>query len=350
MPTEPRQPDASTPPPAARLPDPPTATRPFQRLDGVISTETYEGEHGPEVWRARLPEAQQIVIPSSADGTVQPAMWLPPSGQGLQPLLVVLHSWSAGYDQRYGIPFGQWGLRNGWGMIHPHYRGEFGTEDGTASDLAVQDVLDAINFAVAQGGIQPRLVFVTGYSGGAMMSLVLAGRHPERFAGVAAWVPIHDLTFWYRYNESIGSHYADDIVEACGGEPSMSDVARATCTRRSPAAWLDEVRRARVPVYIGHGLGDVLVPPVHAVAAFNQLASPHDRIDGELAAEIGENELPEPLPPLDAAHFFGAEDPPVLFARHSGPSTLVLFDGGHAMVINPTLSWMTNLVTQRVTG
>lgn len=42
----------------------------------------------------------------------------------------------------------------------------------TGSDLAVQDVLDAVDFAAQEGGIDPERVFVVGFSGGGVMSLL----------------------------------------------------------------------------------------------------------------------------------------------------------------------------------
>lgn len=84
-------------------------------------------------------------------------------------------------------------------MVVPDVRGVNERPESTASDLAVADVLDAREFALAGGG-DPDRVFVVGFSGGGMMSLAMAGRHPEAFAGVVAWVPIHDLRDWYAYN------------------------------------------------------------------------------------------------------------------------------------------------------
>jgi dienelactone hydrolase len=134
---------------------------------------------------------EDVRIPSTADGTPQPALWLAPGGDEPQPLLVVLHPWSSGYLQAAGIiPFARWAAREGWALVAPHFRGPFDRPAATGSDLAVQDVLDAIDWALAQGGVDEGRVFAIGLSGGGMMSLLLAGRAPERIAAAVSWVPV----------------------------------------------------------------------------------------------------------------------------------------------------------------
>lgn len=317
------------------------------RLDGVTTAEDFGdfAAEGLDRWRDDVPDIEDVRVESTADDHEQPVLWLPPDGDG-QPLLVVLHSWSTPYQQHLGIPFAQWAQQHGWAMVHPDFRGVFERPEATGSDLAVQDIVDAVDFAIEQGGVDEERVFVVGFSGGGMMSLLMAGRHPDRFAGAAAWVPIYDLVDWYTYNrdEQPQEDYAEQIEASCGGDPTSADDARAECEHRSPSAHLDAAVDAGVPVYIGHGLGDEIVLPSHAVRAFNHLAEDGDRLDADTARQIGAGELPEALQgETDAEHHFGDPDPEVFFARHSANATLVLFDGEHDMAYHPGLEWMARL-------
>ena len=120
--------------------------------------------------------------------------------------------------------------------------------------------------------------------------------------------------------------------------------ALAECERRSPRAYLAAARRARVPIYIGHGLDDSVVPPDHALRAFNRLAAPQDAVAPDVVAAAARNELPAGAgPSTGVPTYFRDPDPPVLLARRSGPVTVVLFDGEHDMVYNPGLEWMAGL-------
>src|SRR5690606_38139790 len=119
------------------------------------------------------------------------------------------------------------------------------------------------------------------------------------------------------------------------------EAARQECLRRSPRAVLDNARRAGVPVYIGHGLQDRLVPPNHAVWAFNHLVGPGGALTEAETTSIARNVLPGHLAGrLDAETFFRPGDPTPLYSRQSGNVTLVLFQGGHNAVFNPGLEWM----------
>jgi len=306
-------------------------------------------EAGVEGWRSSVPAIQEVRIASTRDRTPQPALWLPPRGGGPRPLLVVLHSWSTGYENIAGVPFAQWAQRRGWAMVQPDYRGPFDDPAATGSDLAVQDVIDAVDFASRDPGVDPDRVFAIGFSGGGMMSLLLAGRHPDRFRAVASWVPIHDLAGWYRYASTVTPqrHYAGEIEASCGGDPLRDAAAAAECERRSPRSHLGAARRAGVPVYLGHGLDDDVVPPDHALRAFNRLAAPRDVVPAATVAAAAGNALPaSQRGTVRTSTFFDAADPEVLFARRSGPVRVVIFDGDHDMVYHPALEWMAGLAAR----
>jgi poly(3-hydroxybutyrate) depolymerase len=325
----------------------------FRRVPGATtgSAQGPFGDEGLDRWRDEVPDVEDIGIRSSSDGERQGALWLPPAagaGKG-RPLLVVLHSWGNRYPQHVGIPFAKWAQREGWAMIAPNFRGVDDEPQATGSIRAVSDVIDAVDYAVEQGGVDRDRVYAIGFSGGGMMSLLMAGRHPDRFAGVAAWVPVHDLVRWHGYNASLSPppDYAAEIEASCGGNPQAEAGARRRCLRRSPISHLDRARKAGIPVYLGHGTEDTLVPPDHALRAFNQLADPADRVGRRTLARVARNDIPDHLRgDVENGTGFDRRDPDVVFARRSADVTLALFEGEHDLVYHPALRWMSRLAAR----
>ena len=295
---------------------------------------------GSARWTSSVPGIEDIRIPSTADGSDQPAFWLPPTGDGEKPLLVILHSWSAGYTQHAGIPYAMWAQENGWAVIAPEFRGRNDHPDAVGSDLAVQDAADAIDYAVAQAGVDEDRVYVVGYSGGGMMALLLAGRHPEKVAAVSAWGPPHDLIEFYEFSAPLGRPYATHITTACGGNPTVPGPARDECLKRSPITYLDAAREHEVPVFIAQGINDPFVHASGAAKVFNPLADPADQLNPGQVALFGNGVVPGDVPDWgDVETYFGPGDPAPVYAQESDSVLLVYFQAGHDMVYNATARW-----------
>lgn len=292
-------------------------------------------------WKKAVPGARQVEIPSSLDGEKQRALFLAPEGDEPRPLLVVLHSWSEDYLQHHSIPYAVWAERNGWVFIHPDYRGEFKRPEATGSELARQDVLDAVEYAKTNARVDPRRIYLAGYSGGGMMALTLAGLHPDLWAGVVAWGAIFDLVQWHRECEGKYRRYAREIRLSCGGAPLPGTPAEADCRRRSPSSVLEGARRGPVRVLIAAGTEDPFVRPTHSIAAFNLLARPEDRLSaGHGEHLVRERRLPPELERRIEEPHHQAAGRPLLFERTSGQATLRLYEGRHDVVYNAGLVWL----------
>lgn len=294
------------------------------------------------MWRRYAPEVETVRIRSSLDGAIQRAQFYAPRSSEPRPLLVVLHSWSASYLQNIHIPYAEFAIANDWAFIHPDFRGHNRRPEATVSELAVQDVIDAVEHARANANIDDSRIYLMGYSGGAMMAMVLAGLHPERWAAVATWVAVYDLPAWYERMARRGSRYAREIEKSCGGSPKAGSKAYDECFHRSPAAHLHRAA-GRTPVFIAHGLGDLLASPGHAIDAFNALAAPADRITpAQRASIVKERAIPSELSgtsSIDRAAFDEA-GLPIALERTSQGATLVLFEGDHDMLYAPGLRWL----------
>ncbi|WP_346799029.1 prolyl oligopeptidase family serine peptidase [Halomonas sp. Bachu 37] len=188
-----------------------------------------------ESWQRNVTDIQHIEIPASADDSDQKALYFDSGSEDKKPLLLVLHSWSSDYLQSIDIPLAQFAVANDWVFMHPDFRGQNdGRPEAMASELAISDMQDALDYARENATIDENRIYVLGYSGGAMNALHLASRQPNVFAGVAAWVPVYDLETWYQWNEARGEKYAGEIVEGCGGEPGEGNAGHEECVKRSP--------------------------------------------------------------------------------------------------------------------
>ena len=145
------------------------------------------------------PQLSDITIPYG-DGT-QHALWFKPNKANTQPvpLIVSLHTWSTDYTTAYpqNAEVANWAVANNWAFIHPNFRGpNTGNPQAMGSDFAVQDIVDAVNYAKNNAMIDNNRIYIFGQSGGAHMALLMAGRHPEIWAGISAWASITDLMAW----------------------------------------------------------------------------------------------------------------------------------------------------------
>lgn len=298
------------------------------------------GDEGIAQWEREVPEIEEVSIRSSADGKQEPALFYASGSEEEKPLLVVLHSWSSGYEQVIDIPYAQWAKEHDWVFIHPNYRGVFDKPEATGSELAIQDVMDAVAYAKENAKVDASRVYLVGFSGGGMAVLSLAARHPDIWAGVVAWGSVVDLLDWYEYNRQMPDRYYDEHIEAsCGGVPEKGSEAADDCRQRSPVAHLSQ--SLDVPVYLGHGIEDELVPPSHSIRAFNLMAREEDRVsEDRIDYIVAESRLPASLRGSSEDSYFSGEEPEVLFIRESDNARLVLFDGGHNMVYNPGLLWL----------
>lgn len=276
-------------------------------------------------------------ITSSLDGTLQPCyFWAPEKATSEPvPLVVGLHTWSGSWrDAGHYAPALDYAQQHGWAMVGPNFRGPNKTPDGCGSEKAVQDIVDAVDYAKRQVKIDEKRIYIVGGSGGGHMTLLMAGRHPEIWAGCAAFCPITDVARWHAdsllHHPGRGKHYAKMLEQACGGTPAEKAGEYAA---RSPLAWLARARAANVPVYIVTGIHDGWtgsVPVGHSFRAFNALADASDAVSEADIATIEETQaVPAALAYTGAKDPFYPEKIRIHFRRTSANVRFTLFEGGH---------------------
>jgi pimeloyl-ACP methyl ester carboxylesterase len=276
-----------------------------------------------------------ITYVSSADKSIQPAMFYAPTHANPAPLVVALHTWSGDYGQTYHTEMAQWCMANGWAFIHPNFRGPNNNPSATGSDLVVQDIVDAVEYAKKTTRIDSASVYLVGVSGGGYTALLMAGRHPEIWAGVSAWVPISDLKAWYKDGQ-----YAGDIVKSCGGVPGKSAAVDEEYRKRSPLTYMAKAKGVRLHINAGIQDGHQgSVPISHSLLAFNEVADPKDRISGEdIRYFVEKIDVPPSLKEKLSDPSYGRARP--LFRRTSGNATVTIFAGGHQMLPQAAIAWI----------
>ena len=295
-------------------------------------------------------EFSVVKIRSTKDDSEQPARMFvhPASKTQPAPLLVFLHSWSAGYLQE-GFSDESLAIcdKAGWSMVMPDFRGANKRPEACASELAVQDVLDAVTFMQRTTMVDAKRIYLVGTSGGGHMSLMMAARAPQLWAGVSAWVPVTDLAMWHGQCHAVRDNkfarYAREMEAVCGGPVGKSADISEQYRRRSPLHYLANARN--LPVDINAGIQDGhtgSVPVNHSLLAFNVLAEANQQREKLVSqAQIAEF-LTEKVPAELATET--ADEPDrqhrVLFRRQAGAARVTIFQGGHEGDMPTALRWL----------
>ena len=323
---------APSPTPSASSPTPEIAL--LKTPERITSGALTESEGG---WNEAV---QKITYQTSADNSEQPALFYAPKTNEPRPLLVGLHSWSADYTQESSAIYAEWAVANDWVFIHPNFRGSNESPETTGSELVIKDVLSAVDYAKQTANVDASRIYAIGYSGGGHLGLLMAGRAPGIWAGVSVWVPISDLTAWYRESQKLGTKYVEEIGASCGGNPLENQAATKDCRQRSGITYLENAQN--VPIDIHHGIrdghGEDPVPVSQSLRAFNMLADPKDRFTEE-EIEFMTNRQAVP-PNLQSEENQSSDGEKVLLRRESNNVRLTIFDGGHDKITEASMKWL----------
>ena len=327
---------SSTPIASSASPSPSPDVSPLRTPERVASGEVTESGGA---WNSAV---QRITYTSSADNSRQPMMFYKPQTDDARPLLVALHSWSADYRQQQSVIYAEWAIANDWIFIHPNFRGPNTKPQATGSELVIGDVLSAIDYAKTNARVDESRIYAVGWSGGGYLGLLLAGRAPEIWAGVSAWVPISDLNAWYEESTRLGTKYVREIAASCGGSPTRDEAAATECRKRSAITYLDRARN--VALDINHGIrdgrnNDDPVPISQSLRAFNLLAAEQDRFtEEEIEHFTRQAEVPSHLRRGTPESSDGGLR--ILFRRQSGNARITVFDGAHDKNTEAAFRWL----------
>ena len=282
---------------------------------------------------------RNVQIPSSCDGQLQSIRYI--AGEKGAPLVVFLHIWSGDYTMNEPI-WCELAQQRGWSLIQPDFRGPNIRPEACGSELAQQDILDAVEWAKAELTAGRERIFLMGVSGGGHMAMLMTARYPKVWDAVSEWVGISDLRQWYYEHLQDGEpqDYAKNVIASVGGVPGDSAID-IQLRLRSPLGQLAAAKD--VPIDFNAGVHDGhsgSVPIHHTLDAFNEIAVAHG------APVVWAHEIEQLTTlrclrdPLDCDR---REDPlygrKIHLRRLAGRSRVTIFEGGHEGLPVPTFSW-----------
>jgi poly(3-hydroxybutyrate) depolymerase len=198
------------------------------------------------------------------------------------------------------------------------------------SELAQQDILDAVAWVRERYSVDERRIFLTGRSGGGHMTMLMVGRFPGLWAAAVAWVGISDLAAWHETHKD--GRYGGMIRQSVGGAPGDSDAIDAELRARSPITHLANAADVAIEIAAGRHDGHTgSVPIRHSLNAFNVIAraAGGDTITSseieQMSRSDGHLESPRASDRVSDASF-GKE---IFLRRHAGRARVTIFEGGH---------------------
>ncbi len=292
---------------------------------------------GPRFWSKDI---QDIRYLSKADNTEQPALFYNSGSQKKKPLLVGLHTWSSQYKQFDSTPYAKWSIQKDWIFISPNFRGPNKRPEATGSELVIQDIISAVEYAKSNADVDTNRIYLIGWSGGGHAALMMAAKAPEIWAGISVWAPLSDLEQWYYECMDRKNKYAGDLIASCGGKPNENEKTAEEYYKRSPIHFLKNAKNVNIDINEGIFDGHTeSVPISHSLNAYNELALENDRLSKEnIDYFVSEAKVPKSLRGNYFDHYYGSKK--VLFRRESNNARITIFDGGHDLIPNAALHWL----------
>ena len=141
------------------------ATREFVKKDAKETTVKFDDTRNVN-WDN---EFNIVEIKSGIDENVQKAYFYTSKSNKPKPLIVSLHTWSGSYSQKDDLA--KVCQEKDLNYIHPDFRGANWTKNACCSELAMNDIDEAITFAIDNSNVDTSKIFVIGVSGGGYATL-----------------------------------------------------------------------------------------------------------------------------------------------------------------------------------
>ncbi|MCB0634872.1 MAG: prolyl oligopeptidase family serine peptidase, partial [Lewinella sp.] len=232
----------------------------------------------------------------------------------------------------------------------PHFRGPNNRPEAGGSALVIQDIDDAIDYALQEARVRPSEIHVIGHSGGGHVTLLTYMRSRHDIRTFSAWVPISNLEDWYYESVGRGQKYAHDLAMVTNPGHAAADdydINRAEARQRSPYFMLTPVRkRTNSKLFIFAGIHDGYTGSVPITQSLNFY-----------------NKVVQDFEPGHTASLVSKEDMLTLLARRtktiSHPSQAIkgwthyqrryqdkvqvtIFEGGHEILYDRALDHLEN--------
>jgi dipeptidyl aminopeptidase/acylaminoacyl peptidase len=199
----------------------------------------------------------QVVHVRSFDGTIVPAWYFRPNRSGKMTVLLDIHGGPEDQDRAWFYPFAQYLASRGFALLDPNIRGSSGygrtylhLADGRKREDAVKDIHALHDWLVADGGADPRNIFVNGASYGGYVVLSALYHFPTSWAG---GIDVYGVADWVDFLEKT----APERRQNREGVYGSLEHDRSFLASISPINHVAEIKR---PVLIIGGANDTIVP------------------------------------------------------------------------------------------
>lgn len=275
-------------------------------------------------------EFKLVDIKSEVDDHIQKAYFYKSKSGGAQPLIVSLHTWSGDYSQKDDLakPCQQKELN----YIHPNFRGANWTNNACCSDLAMNDIDEAISYAIEHSNVDMDKIYVIGVSGGGYATLSTFMKSKHKIRKFSAWASISDLVAWHHESSIRKNKYAEHIMD-CTSSEKLLNIENAKS--RSPMYWetpLEKLTSSELAIYAGVNDGiEGSVPIGHSINFYNKLLT--DIGESEASKYVSDKEhlsLLEFRKPL--GEYGNISDRKICLKKEGGNLSLTIFEGNHEML------------------
>jgi len=279
-------------------------------------------------------ETRQIGIKSTKDHSIQKSYLYESKAKGKRPLIISLHTWGGNYAQK--DPLLKYCMQADVHYLHPDFRGPNKRPEAAGSDLVIQDIDDAIQWALDSLHVDKQHIHLVGVSGGGFACGLMYMRSKHQIKSFHAFVGIYNLEDWYYESLARKNAYAKDIVRITSGENEMPDFEEAK--KRSVILMptpIKERKDATLHLYAGINDGYTgSVPISHSLELYNKVVKDF------------ENDASEQLIPLEDCYtllkrrispnfqvepkaFMGRD---IIYRKeYKNKVEIIIFDGGHEM-------------------
>lgn len=275
-------------------------------------------------------EFKIVDIKSGADQNIQKAYFYKTKSDQAKPLIVSLHSWSGDFKQNDSIA--ELSKGKDYNYIHPDFRGPNQTKNACCSELVLNDIDDAITYAIENANVDTSKIYVIGVSGGGYATLSTFMRSKHNIKKFSAWASISDLIAWYNESKILGNKYAGNILE-CTESESELNIEKAE--QRSPIYWetpASKLAGSKLAIYAGIYDGiQGSVPITHSINFYNKIL--RDLSVSDTSKYVSSSEklnLLEFRKPLGEFGNIGGRK--VFLRKEFENISLIIFEGNHEML------------------
>lgn len=272
-------------------------------------------------------------IPSSMDGVAQTIYYHASTAKQRMPLLVQLHSWSFPADSLKTLGLDSIAIANGYNYLFPNFRGVNNHPKACCSDYVINDLDEAIDWALQHMNVDKKRIYIVGYSGGGYATLAMYMKSRHKIRAFSAWCPITDLEQWYKESVERKNKYAAEIIQCTNGVlPFDSLKAR----ERSPFYWKTPVKKRRkstVQIYAGiHDGHTGPVPITQSINFYNKRIADYGAKDASLFVAQRDADYMLAQQSFDAPTDQKLGDKLIHLQRKYKRISLTIFEGGHDML------------------